>query len=103
MANDGIDLAAEFSRRFRTPGHVHLLIPDEHLVERRQGHTELVNTLLLMGGLTPSATICEMLSDEGKALPPHLARRFAARYGMVFLEGKEIIREFLNWRKMVKE
>jgi 3,4-dihydroxy 2-butanone 4-phosphate synthase len=98
MANNGVDLAVEFSKWFRTPGHVHLLISDERLVAGRQGHTELVNALLAMGGLTPSATICEMLADDGKALPRQLARRFAQKYKLVFIDGKEIITAFLHWQ-----
>jgi 3,4-dihydroxy 2-butanone 4-phosphate synthase len=98
MANNGCDLAVEFGKRFRTPGHVHLLISDKDLIAGRQGHTELVESLLKMGDLTPSATICEMLGDDGKALPRARAMKFAKEHELVFLDGKEIISAFLHGR-----
>lgn len=91
IPDNGMDARAELSRRFRTPGHVHLLIADHPPLVRRSGHTELATALLGMGGLTRSAAICEMLSDEGCSLPESEAREYASARGLVFLEGKDII------------
>jgi 3,4-dihydroxy 2-butanone 4-phosphate synthase len=80
----------EFGARFRSPGHVPLLIAHERLLEARRGHTELATALVEAAGLGGSATVCEMLSPAGRALRRAEARRFAARHGLEFLEGAEI-------------
>jgi len=87
----------EFADNFRAPGHVHLLNAAEGLLYDRQGHTELSTALVRMAGLTPSATICEMMGDDGNALPKDLAKKYAVDRGLVFLEGKDIID---SWREL---
>ena len=47
--------------KFRAPGHVHLLNTSEKILESRKGHTELCTALMIMAGVKPSATICEMM------------------------------------------
>ena len=81
----------EMGKNFRAPGHVILLNTSKDLLTTRTGHTELSTAMMVMAGLTPSATICEMMGDDGKALSKDEARGYARQYGMVFLEGKEII------------
>ena len=81
----------EFANNFRTPGHVHLLNASDKLVLERQGHTELCTALVKMAGLIPSATVCEMMGDDGRALSKELAAKYAAERGLIFLEGKDII------------
>lgn len=81
----------EFGRDFRSPGHVHLLRASERLLVKRKGHTELTTALLAMSGLVPSATICEMMGDDGNALGKDKAKAYAERYDLCFLEGQEII------------
>ncbi len=83
-----------FGRHFRSPGHVILLRAAEGLVRSRRGHTELSVALAEMAGLTPIATICEMMGDDGGALSRRGARRYAERHGLVFLEGEEIVRAY---------
>jgi len=80
----------EFGARFRSPGHVPLLIAMDGLLESRRGHTELATTLVERAGLAPSATVCEMLAPDGKALKRKAAEKFAARRKLVYLEGEEI-------------
>lgn len=79
-----------FGRCFRSPGHVVLLRAADGLLESRLGHTELSVTLMELAGLTPLATICEMLGDSGGSLPPDMAKSYAEEHGLVFLQGKEI-------------
>ena len=86
-----------FAREFRAPGHVALLNPASRLLDERKGHTELVTALLLMAGLTPSATICEMLADDGRALGHDDAKRYAGERALVFLEGREILEAWRSW------
>ncbi len=82
---------AEFGGDFRSPGHVHLLRASKQLLVKRRGHTELTTALLAMSGLIPSATICEMMGDDGNALGKDKAKAYAERYGLCYLEGQEII------------
>lgn len=86
-----------FAKEFRAPGHVALLNPAPRLVHERKGHTELATVLLLMAGLTPSATLCEMLADDGRALRKADAKRYAEERALVFLEGREILEAWREW------
>lgn len=86
-----------FVREFRAPGHVALLNPAPRLLDERTGHTELATALLLMAGLTPSATLCEMLGDDGRALRKADAKRYAEARALVFLEGREILEAWRAW------
>jgi 3,4-dihydroxy 2-butanone 4-phosphate synthase len=81
----------EFGKNFRAPGHVHLLNTSEKILETRFGHTELATALVIMAGLVPSATVCEMMGDNGRALSKEEARAYATKNGQVFLEGSEIV------------
>lgn len=85
-----------FGKQFRAPGHV-ILLNSQELADR-QGHTELSTTLLAMAGLTPSATICEMLDDNGNARTQAEAREYAAAHDMVFLTGDEVIQAWKSDR-----
>jgi len=91
-----LDLTPQEARRelgeaFRAPGHVFLLNSQPGVLNDRRGHTELATALLKMGGMFPSATICEMMGDDGKALRKDKAQEYARRYGLPYLEGQEII------------
>ncbi|MFQ5975514.1 MAG: 3,4-dihydroxy-2-butanone-4-phosphate synthase [Candidatus Hydrothermarchaeales archaeon] len=86
----------EFGRNFRSPGHVVLLRATEGLLKTRRGHTELSVTMVEKAGLTPLATICEMLDDDGGSLKKTVAKRYAEKHGLIALEGREVIEEFLS-------
>jgi len=85
------EAAAAMGREFRAPGHIHLLNCTGTLLKTRQGHTELSTALVIMAGLIPSATICEMMGDGGGARSKEEAREYAGENGFVWLEGKEVI------------
>jgi len=87
----------EFGRLFRAPGHVHLLNASEDLLAKRKGHTELSTALVVMAGLIPTATICEMIGDDGKSLPKNMAKIYAEKHKLVFLEGFEIMEAWESW------
>jgi 3,4-dihydroxy 2-butanone 4-phosphate synthase len=87
----------EFGRLFRAPGHVHLLNASEKLLVKRKGHTELSTALMVMAKLIPSATICEMIGDDGKSLAKDFAKDYAKRHNLVFLEGFEIMEAWETW------
>ncbi|MDI6917316.1 MAG: 3,4-dihydroxy-2-butanone-4-phosphate synthase [Thermoplasmatales archaeon] len=94
--DDGV-IIHEFGKNFRSPGHVALLCTSKELLKSRRGHTELSTALLLMAGLTPSAAICEMIGDDGRALSKNEAKKYAEKNGLVFLEGKEILGAWSSW------
>jgi 3,4-dihydroxy 2-butanone 4-phosphate synthase len=81
----------QFGRDFRSPGHVHLLRASRQLLVKRKGHTELSTALLAMTELTPTATICEMMGDDGNALSKEKARAYAKQNDLCVLEGSEVI------------
>lgn len=90
------DIVEKFYEIFRIPGHVHLLIARDGYFEKRRGHTELSTYLVEKAGLTPSATIAEMLSDTGKAMTEDEAREYAESHDLIFIEGKEIIEQWTD-------
>ncbi len=85
----------EFGARFIAPGHVHLLISAG--LNNRKGHTELSTALVEMAGLIPSATIVEMLGDDGHSLSKDDAMHYAKEHNLVFVEGKEIQEAWEKW------
>ena len=87
----------DFGRDFRSPGHVHLLRASKQLLVKRKGHTELSTALLALSGLTPSATICEMMGDDGNALSKEKAKDYAKRNDLCFLEGSDVIK---GWKAL---
>ncbi|PKK85760.1 MAG: 3,4-dihydroxy-2-butanone-4-phosphate synthase [Thermoplasmata archaeon HGW-Thermoplasmata-1] len=96
---DGPSAQRLFGESFRAPGHVHLLNCDNHLLSKRFGHTELSTALVVMAGLTPSATICEMMGGpEGTARRKSDAVKYAKEYGIVHLEGRQIIEAWRQWQ-----
>jgi 3,4-dihydroxy 2-butanone 4-phosphate synthase len=86
---------ANFHADFRTPGHCALLRAADGLLSRRRGQTELSVALAEIAGITPAITICEMLDDEsGNALSKEDAKAYARRHGLVFIEGKDVLKRW---------
>ena len=89
--------AHAFVKEFQSPGHVPLLNAEEPLLRRRRGHTELTTALMVMAGLAPTATICEMMADDGRALSKEDAKAYARERNLVFLDGQEIVQAWRSW------
>jgi 3,4-dihydroxy 2-butanone 4-phosphate synthase len=89
--------AETFVEEFRSPGHVPILNAEEPLLDGRRGHTELTTALMLMAGLAPTATICEMMADDGRALSKEDAKAYARERNLVFLDGQDIVRAWRSW------
>ena len=70
---------------------------DRILVDRR-GHTELCTALMYMAGVRPSATICEMMGDDGGAMPRDRVEEYAASEGLCFVTGSEILERWEAFR-----
>jgi len=89
------DAKIEFGQRFRSPGHVQLLISSG--IENREGHTELSTALLKMANLTPVATICEMLDSQSyRSLSKKDAIKYAKKHNLTFLEANEVKKAYEN-------
>lgn len=86
---DAAEARAALGREFRSPGHVHLCVAAEGLLEERRGHTELAVALAQTVGAGPVLAGAEML-DVGTALPLARARAYAESRGTVLLEGQDI-------------
>ena len=88
-----------FGRGFRSPGHVPICVAAKNLLEERSGHTELVVSLLKMADLTPVGSGCEIMGDNGRALSKTNAKQYADDKGLIFLEGKEIMKAWKQWSR----
>lgn len=98
-SNDSIATVKEFGKEFRSPGHIPICVASEKLLNERKGHTELVISLLEMAGLTPVGSGCEIMGDNGKAMPKEEARKYAQNNKFTFLEGNDIIKAWKKWSK----
>lgn len=88
-----------FGRKFRSPGHVPICVASKNLLDERVGHTELVVSLLKMAKIVPVGSGCEIMGDDGKALPKGEAKQYADDKGFVFLEGREIVKAWKKWSR----
>jgi 3,4-dihydroxy 2-butanone 4-phosphate synthase len=89
----------QFGKEFRSPGHIPICVASEQLLNERKGHTELVSSLLQMAGLTQVGSGCEMMGENGKALPKKEARQYAEKNNLIYIEGAEIVRAWKQWSK----
>lgn len=96
ISGEQTDPQRQFSTEFRIPGHISLIIARGGYFARRKGHTELSTYMLDQAGLIPSATIVEMLDDNGLSLNREKAERFAAEHKLRFIDGESIIRWWNN-------
>lgn len=92
------EIAADLGKNFRAPGHVHLLNTAKIPLKDRKGHTELANALMVMAGVKPSATICEMIGDDGNSMRKEETIKYAEKHGLIFVTGNEIIKVWDTFR-----
>lgn len=85
-----------FGRSFRAPGHVHLCVGADKLLQQRQGHTEIAVALARLAKVTPVLAGCEMLGDHGRALGKAAALEWAKRHGATLLDGKLVEQAWLK-------
>jgi 3,4-dihydroxy 2-butanone 4-phosphate synthase len=88
-----------FGKEFRSPGHIPICVSAKDLLDGRQGHTELVVSLLIMANLTPVGSGCEMMGENGKALSKQDAIDYAKDKDLVFIEGKDIKKAWNKWSR----
>lgn len=89
----------KFGENFRSPGHIHLLNASNGLLDARKGHTELSTSLMSMAGLVPSATICEMVGNNGHSTPKNESLAYAEEHELVFIEGRDVVDVWNERRK----
>ena len=94
------DVRRDLGEHFRAPGHVHLLNTSQRMLVDRKGHTELCTALMYMAGVRPSATICEMMGDDGGALSKDAVAEYAGRNGYAMVTGEEVIE---RWHAFLEE
>ncbi len=93
------DARIELGKKFRSPGHIQLLISSG--IENREGHTELSTALLKMAGITPIAAICEMLdSKTHQALSKNDAVKYAKKHNLILLRGDEVKEAYEKLQKV---
>lgn len=81
----------EFFKKFRSPGHVHILIGAKELLKERSGHTELSIKLMEHANLIPAVVICEMLDSEtGGSLSMDKAIEYSKKHNIPLLESSQI-------------
>lgn len=87
----------EFFEKFRSPGHVPLLIAANELLKERSGHTELSIHLMKLANMVQSAVICEMLDSEtGDALTVDKAIEYSSRFNIPLVESLQIKESYVN-------
>lgn len=91
-ATDQAQAIAALGKEFRTPGHIPVCREAEHGLKRRQGHTELAVGLARAAGTVPVVIGAEMLQPDGDAaLPVADAEAWAAKHGIPFVHGAELL------------
>ncbi|MCQ2069750.1 MAG: 3,4-dihydroxy-2-butanone-4-phosphate synthase [archaeon] len=92
------EIAEDMGKHFRAPGHVHLLNSSEHILKNRFGHTELTTALMYIAGVKPSATICEMMGDDGRSRDKKSCFEYAESHDIPFVTGEEIIKAWEQFK-----
>jgi 3,4-dihydroxy 2-butanone 4-phosphate synthase len=84
----GVD---EFSKGFRAPGHVPLLIASKMLLQERMGHTELCVYMAKLANITPAIVMCEMMdSNTHRSLSLDDARNYSHERGIPLVDAGEL-------------
>lgn len=76
---------------FGRPGHVHPLYAQDEGVLRRPGHTEAAIDLARLAGLTPAATLIEILNEDGTMARLPQLRKKADEWGLKLITIRDLI------------
>ena len=96
------EIIKDIGEEFRSPGHVHLLNATEHILTKRKGHTELCTAMMYMAGVKPSATICEMMGDDGRSMTKKGVMKFAEENDISFVTGEQVISKWEDFKKKTR-
>ena len=93
------EIIKDLGTEFRSPRHVHLLNATEKILTKRKGHTELCTAMMYMAGVYPSATICEMMGDDGRSMAKEDVMRFGEDNDIEFVTGEQVIEKWEEFKK----
>lgn len=79
-------MAEDFAR----PGHIFPLVADNGGLQKRRGHTEAAIFLTELAGLSPIATICEILNADGSMARAEDLEKFALKHGLKMTSVHEL-------------
>lgn len=81
----------DFSKGFRAPGHVPILIASKRLLQDRMGHTELCVYLARLADTTQAVVMCEMMdSVTHRSLSVDDAKVYARNHGIPLVDAGEL-------------
>lgn len=86
-----------------TPGHVFPIRAKKGGVLKRAGHTEASVDLCQLAGLTPAATICEIIKEDGSMARLQDLKEFALKYGIKIGTIADLIQYRLQHESLVQE
>ncbi len=82
------------------PGHQNLLKISTNGILERQGHTEASSELVVLAGYYPSATICELVDDEGIPRDLDSCKNFSTQHNIPIVLLNEIYEYFLKEKQL---
>lgn len=81
----------DFPIKFKSPGHVPLIISSRNLLQDRKGHSEMLLFLIKRIKLLPIIVASEMISPKNyKSMDYDEAKKYADKNSLIFLEGKDL-------------
>lgn len=78
------------------PGHQNLLKISTNGILERQGHTEASSELVVLAGYYPSATICELVNEEGIPRDLESCQIFSEKHNIPIILLNDIYEYFLK-------
>jgi 3,4-dihydroxy 2-butanone 4-phosphate synthase/GTP cyclohydrolase II len=84
------------------PGHVFPLLARPGGVLKRAGHTEASVDLCRMGGLKPSAVVCEIMNSDGTMARLGQLEAFSVEHGLKLVTIAQIISYRMRTERLVK-
>ena len=87
---------------FGRPGHVHPLYAQDAGVLKRAGHTEAAIDLARLAGLSPAASLIEILNEDGTMARLPQLRRKADEWGLKLISIRDLIAYRLATESLVE-
>ena len=88
---------------FGRPGHVHPLYAQDAGVLRRPGHTEASIDLARLAGLSPAASLIEILNPDGTMARLPQLRKHADEWGLKLISIRDLIAYRLRTESLVEK
>jgi 3,4-dihydroxy 2-butanone 4-phosphate synthase len=88
---------------FVIPGHQNILKIAKGSLKNRQGHTESSSEIIYMAGYKRSATICEIIDDNGVPMRENAILKFGKTYNIKVILLSDIYKEFIKNKTITPE